>query len=157
AQQSVSHTHQVMERLDATLANSLELDLPLPDSASAKRDAQTIAKLDANLSEIQALTLDNPKQQRALSELDPLIHSPYALHLNSPAPPGTELATKSRDSLDQIRFVLLKMRQEEERLEGERLRTVRLESRMARFILAIGYTVALIALALTGLSVVREL
>jgi PAS domain S-box-containing protein len=49
------------------------------------------------------------------------------------------------------------MRQEEERLLRERLQTVQFESRMARLVLGIVYAVALAAVALTGVSVLREM
>jgi PAS domain S-box-containing protein len=49
------------------------------------------------------------------------------------------------------------MRQEEERLLRERLQTVHFESRMARLVLGMVYAVALAAVALTGVSVLREM
>jgi len=49
------------------------------------------------------------------------------------------------------------MRHEEERLEGERVEQLRVESRVARMVLGLGYTAALGVLALTGVSVWREM
>jgi PAS domain S-box-containing protein len=158
AQQSVSHTHDVLEKLDATLANSLELDPShLGTYANSRRDSETIGKLEARLSEIKALTADNPKQRRAIEQLVALVRARSSLHHTAQSSAKAEVEAQSRDLLDQIRLVLLGMRQEEERLEGERLQAVQVESRIARIILGIGYTVALLVLVVTGVSVFREM
>ena len=158
AQQWVSHTHDVMENLDATLANSLQLDAHrLGTAASSRHDSETIKRLEANLSEIKTLTTDNPKQQKAIEQLIALVRARSSLHEAARSPAKAEVVAQSRDLLDQIRFVLLLMRQEEGRLEGERLQAVQLESRMARIVQGIGYTAALLVLALTGVSVFREM
>ena len=47
AQQWVSHTHQVMEQLDSTLANSLELDAARHDSSAG--EDHDIGKADFHL------------------------------------------------------------------------------------------------------------
>jgi PAS domain S-box-containing protein len=158
AQQWVSHTHQVMERLDATLADSLELDLSRRGTeTSSPHDFQTIAKLEADLSDVRALTADNPRQQRAIEQLTSLVRNTSALQKSGELPLKTETVAQSRELLDQIRIVLLEMRQEEQRLERERLQTVQFESRLARIVLGIVSTVALVAIALTGVSVLREM
>ena len=54
-----------------------------------------------------------------------------------------ETPAKSLELLYQIRLVLPAMRQEEERLEGERLPTVQSESRTARVILDTAFAFAL--------------
>ncbi len=158
AQQWVSHTHDVMQNLDATLANSLQLDANhLGTEASSRRDSETTKKLEANLSEIKTLTSDNAKQQKAIEQLMALVRARSSLHEAVQSPAKAEVVAQSRDLLDQIRFVLLLMRQEEERLEGERLQAVQLKSRKARIVQGIGYTAALLVLALTGVSVFREM
>lgn len=156
AQQWLSHTHQVIEKLDATLANSLELDPSRADNETGSHhDSETIGKLEANLSDIRSFTADNAKQQAAIARLTWLVRARNALQTQLPG--KAETGTKSRDLLDQIRTVLLEMRQEEERLERERLQAVQSELRTARGILGVGYAVALVALALTGMSVLREM
>ena len=158
AQQWVSHTHDVMENLDATLANSLQLDANrLGREASSRHDSETIKRLEANLSAIKTLTTDNAKQQKAIEQLTALVRARSSLHEAARSPAKAEVVAQSRDLLDQIRFVLLLMRQEEGRLEGERLQAVQLESRMARIVQGIGYTAALLVLVLTGVSVFREM
>jgi len=158
ARQWLSHTHEVMEKLDATLANSLELDPSRAGTATdSQRDSQTIAQLEADISQIRSLTADNPRQQSAIGQLTSLVVARNALQLNRELPTRPASVARSRELLDQIRVVLLGMRQEEERLGSQRLQRVQLESRMARVILGIGYTVALVALSLTGVSVLREM
>jgi CHASE3 domain sensor protein len=154
AQQWVSHTHRVMEKLEATLANSLELDAAHAGNALAGPDSETVQELEANLADIKSLTADNRRQQDALRQLTSLVHARNAVHASSA---DATAAARSRELLDQIKRVLLGMRQEEEHLEGERIEQVRRESRMARTVLGIGYTTALVMLALTGVSVLREM
>jgi PAS domain S-box-containing protein len=156
AQRWVSHTHQVMEQLDLPLAASLELDAKqgTEGNANPQLNSQTAEKLEANLSAIKTLTADNPRQQAAVEQLANLVHARAALWLSAPTSPETP--AKSMELLDQIRLVLLAMRQEEERLEGERLRTVQSQSQTARVILGTGFAFALALLAFTGLSVLSE-
>ena len=154
AQRWVLHTHRVMEQLDLPLATSLELDAKQGAEGNANLNSQTAEKLEANLSAIKTLTADNPRQQAAVEQLANLVHARTALWLSAPTSPETP--AKSIELLDQIRLVLLAMRQEEERLEGERMRTVQSESRAARLILGTGFAFALAILAFTGLSVLSE-
>jgi CHASE3 domain sensor protein len=129
AQRWVLHTHRVMEQLDLPLATSLELDAKQGAEGNANLNSQTAEKLEANISAIKTLTADNPRQQAAVEQLANLVHARTALWLSAPTSPETP--AKSIELLDQIRLVLLAMRQEEERLEGERMRTVQSESRAA--------------------------
>jgi len=72
AQQWVSHTQQVMEKLDDTLTDSVNLHPRSGDvgaETSSQPDSKTLERLQANLSEIKSLTADNPRQQRALLRL----------------------------------------------------------------------------------------
>lgn len=156
AQLWVSHTHQVMEQLDSALATLLEMDAKQGAEGNARSqfNSQTAEKLESSLSAIKALTADNPRQQTAVEQLASLVRARSALWLSIPKSPETP--AKSSELLYQVRLVLLGMRQEEERLEGERLRTVRSKSRTARAILGIGFALALAILTYTGLSVLRE-
>ena len=155
ARQWVSHTYQVMGKLDVALASSVDLD-PTRSAPhkNSEHDSETIRTLQRSLSEIRALTTDNPRQQEMLQQLAGLVRDRNVLQKGGQTP---ETVTQSRQLLDQIHVVLLGMRQEEERLEGERLQAVQLESRTSRRFLAVGYVLALLVLALTGFSVLREI
>jgi PAS domain S-box-containing protein len=156
AQRWVSHTHKVMEQLDLALATSLELDAKqgADRNGNPQLHPQAVEKLGANLSAIKTLTADNPRQQRAVEQLADLLRARTALGQSAAKSPETP--AKSKELLDQVRLVLLGMRQEEERLEDERLRTLQSESRTARVILGTGFALAMAVLAFTGLSVLRE-
>src|SRR5215475_11852679 len=78
AQQWLSHTHQVMERLDATLADALELD-PSRTAANSPRALPAIARLEADIADVRTLTADNPRQQRATDRLTALVRARSAL------------------------------------------------------------------------------
>jgi PAS domain S-box-containing protein len=160
AQQWVSHTHQVMERLDDTLADSIALQARSTEAdaaASSQQNPKTIERLEAHLSEIKSLTADNPKQQKALERLAALVRTQSALQPGGEAPPAPDPVGKSRELLDEIRLVLLGMRQEEERLETGRLQAVESEKLTARAALAAGYILTIFVLVLAGLSVLREM
>jgi PAS domain-containing protein len=157
-QQWVSHTHQVMEKLDDTLTDSVNLHPRSGDVDSktgSRPDAKTLARLEASLSEIKSLTAD--RQQKALQPLSGLVRARSAVQPGGqlPASPGTAVQTK--EPLEEIRGVLLGMRQEEERLEGERLRTVGSRTRTARTVLGAGYILTLVMLTPAGLFVLREM
>jgi PAS domain S-box len=160
AQQWVSHTHQVMEKLDETLADSIDLQTRSTEAAAAASSQQhpkTIERLEAHLSEIKSLTADNPAQQKALERLAAMVRARSALQPGGEASRAPDRVGKSRDLLDEIRLVLLGMRREEERLETGRLQTVESEKLTARTALAAGYILTIFVLVLAGLSVLREM
>jgi CHASE3 domain sensor protein len=136
-----------MEELDDTLAASINLQArstAADAAASSQQNPKTLERLEAHLSEIKSLTADNPKQQRALERLAALVRARSALQPGGEAPSVPDSVGKSKDLLDQIRLVLLGMRQEEERLEAVRLQAVESEKRTARTALAAGYTLTII-------------
>lgn len=152
AQQWVSHTYEVMGKLDIALASSVDLDPTRSDSSTnSEHDAETVRTLEKSLAEIRTLTADNPEQQEMLQQLAGLVRDRNALQK------GGESGAQNRKLLDQIHVVLLRMRQQEELLESERLQAVQLESRISRRYLVAGYVLALVVLVLTGLSVLREM
>lgn len=160
AQQWVSHTHQVMEKLDNTLADTIELQTRSGGTDAAVRSQQnlkTMGKLEADFSEIKSLTGDNPRQQKALERLAALVRARSAFSPGGEAPSAPDSVDQSRDLLDEIRLALFEMRQEEERLEGERLQAVESEKQTARKALAAGYVLTLLVLVLAGISVLREM
>jgi len=160
AQQWVSHTHQVMEKLDNTLADFLELDSRSVDATmktSPPLVRSTLVRLESNISDIKSLTADNPRQQKALERLAALLRARNSLEPSDQRSPEPETVARSKVLLDEARFVLLGMRQDEERLEGERLLAVESEKRTARTMLGAGYLLTLGVLILTGSSVLREM
>jgi PAS domain S-box-containing protein len=155
ARQWVSHTYQVMGKLDIALTCSVDLDPTRYDpNMNSEHDSETITTLEKSLSEVRSLTADNPRQQQMLERLAGLVRDRNALEKSGQSP---ETVAKNRQLLDQIHVVLLRMRQEEERLEGERLQAVQQESRTSRTFLVAGYVLALLVFALTGYSVLREM
>jgi PAS domain S-box-containing protein len=149
-----------MEKLNDTLADSIDLQARSTEAdaaASLQQNPKTIERLEAHLSEIKSLTADNPKQQKALERLAALVRTQSALQPGGEAPPAPDPVGKSRELLDEIRLVLLAMRQEEERLETGRLQAVESEKLTARAALAAGYILTIFVLVLAGLSILREM
>jgi PAS domain S-box-containing protein len=163
-QQWVSHTHQVLENLDSTLAALLELNTDERSLALTRQDAylqscQHLQKeIESDLTDLKVLTADNPKQQSALVGFAGLVSKRLALTrdaLNQPS--GVDSLDSPRTALTaQMRSVLYEMRVEEEKLLGYRLREVAAGSRQMKIFLAVGYAFFLVLFSLTVYSIFRE-
>ena len=84
-QQWVAHTHQVLGKLDATLAALLELNADERGYTLTHQDAylqscqRLKTELDSKVAELKTLPADNPIQQSALARLTELVSSRLAL------------------------------------------------------------------------------
>src|SRR5262245_31476630 len=80
ARQWVSHTYEVMGKLDIALASSVDLDPTRSDAGTnSEHDSETIKTLEKSLAEIGTLTADNPQQQEMLQQLAGLVRDRNAL------------------------------------------------------------------------------
>ena len=164
-QQWVAHTHQVLGKLDATLAALLELNADERGYTLIHQDAylqscqRLKTELDSNVAELKTLTADNPIQQSALARLTELVSSRLALTRqletqtlgkDSFELPRTDLTTRTRS-------ILSDMRAEEERLLAQRLQRVAAANHRMKTILAVGYGFFLALFMLTVYSIFREI
>ncbi|HVO56433.1 MAG TPA: PAS domain S-box protein [Dongiaceae bacterium] len=155
-QQWVSHTHQVLEKLDSVLALVLELDSAQNRYLLSKQEAdyETCLRLatvvEASLHELGTLTSDNPEQQATLSDLTAMMRLRTSLATGNPQAAGAkEIASGDGAALSQqIRGLLLTMRTREERLMGIRLRHADFNTRRMKTILEAGYAISLLLFAI---------
>src|SRR6266571_2672469 len=164
-QQWVEHTHQVLEKLDSTLASLLELNAEersfalTHDSTDLQSSRHLKGAIDSNLKLIKTLTADNPRQQVAYARLVDLVGARVALIEQAETQSSSdENLEKPRNELTgQIRAVLLDMRMEEEKLLGKRLQEAAAGNRQMKAILDVGYAFSLLLFGLTVYAIFREI
>ena len=164
-QQWVEHTHQVLEKLDSTLASLLELNAEergfalTHDSTHLQSSRHLKGAIDSNLKLIKTLTADNPRQQVAYARLVDLVGARVALIEQAETQSSSdENLEKPRNELTgQIRAVLLDMRMEEEKLLGKRLQEAAAGNRQMKAILDVGYAFSLLLFGLTVYAIFREI
>jgi len=164
-QKWVAHTQQVLEQLDAALAASTQLNdderpfLTSPEGTYPESAQRGASALQSHIAQIKALTADNPKQQAAQARLAELVNARISLAetLGTQSGPTVTLEESRRQLMTQIRSVFLEMRSEEERLLRERLQRATGKARQMQAILAFGYALSLLLLAVTVYSILREI
>jgi len=164
-QKSVEHTHLVLEKIDSVSSGLVEQEngqraYPITKDNSFLRSYDAgLANLRQNLADLRKLTSDNPKQQAALDRLDPLVASRLALFKAYRQGIVTQDKQEIDDKqlMDEIRAVFLQMRQEEQNLLSKRLEAAESSSRRSKFIIASGYSLSFLLLALAGLVVQSEI
>lgn len=164
-QKWVEHTHLVLERLD-----SVQVDLV--DQESGQRgfaltgDRSFLEPYDRNrvqlqedLTDLRRLTSDNPKQQRALDRLEPLVKARLAVFQGQDSDDGAQRsrAVAGKDFMDQIRTLLQGMQEEEQNLLEHRLESARVTSRRMKAIIGTGAALALLLLFVAGFVVQSEI
>ena len=170
--QWVTHTHLVMEMLDALqihltdaetgergyIITGLESYLPPYDQASTR--------VLQNLRTVRELTVDNPVQQRSLDRLEPLVgkrlaelHERIDVRRSKGLVAGAAVVAEgSRDPImDQIRGLLASMRGEEDRLLVGRSSELETSSLRTRVVLAIGEVLGFVFLAVAGFVIQQEM
>ena len=162
--QWVEHTHQVLQKLDSTLALLLELNTDERGFTLTHQDyylqaSQLLAgTIRLNLAEIKILTADNARQQSAQSRLSELLEKRLALVQQGEIRQEDVEGFESRSQLTaQVRNILLEMRTEEEKLLEQRLREAESGSRQIKVILGLGYAFSLLLFALTVYSIFAEI
>jgi PAS domain S-box-containing protein len=164
-QRWVEHTHLVLEKIASVSSGLVEQENAQRGYTITKDDSflqsygARLGDLPKNLADLRDLTSDNPKQQAALDRLDPLIASRLALfkaHRKETVSQDKQ-EIDGRQLMDEIRAVFLQMRQEEQTLLSKRLEAAESSSRRSKFIIAGGYALCFLLLALAGLVVQSEI
>ncbi len=168
----VSHTHEVLTALEATssavhLARSSQQELLLTHAgklAAEFRNAQ--AKAKTGLGRVRSLTADNPRQQRRLDRLAPLLEQALATqaeHILAARTNGRNAAleytlTAGRDErqMQQIEICLREMKQEEESLLKGRAHFSQLASQLAVAVAGAGTLMSALFLGLCSLWIARD-
>jgi signal transduction histidine kinase len=169
----VNHTHLVLEKLDAVLANLLDAETGqrgyIITSEETYLEPYYYARehVHQNVAELRGLTADNPSQQRTLNHLEPLTSTMLsALQDRVEIRKQKGLAAAAEEvregsaklHMDEIRGLIGEMRLEENRLL--KLRTEEAadaSSRTARIVIVTGAALAVAFLCLAGVVVWKEM
>jgi signal transduction histidine kinase len=160
----VSHTHETLNELEATLS-------ALKDAETGQRGylltgeesylapyRSAAAEVQGHLDLLRAQTADNPRQQRRLAELRPQIAAKLAelrqtidlfQHSGPDAARALVLTGRGQRTMDSIRWIIAQMTAEETALLGERSRSARASGRTVLWTLSIA-SLLLIALILAA-------
>jgi PAS domain S-box-containing protein len=171
-QRWVAHTHLVLENLDAMLAdlsdeetNQRAFILTADGSYLPSHEAAS-QRLERDIDEVRSLTIDNPKQQRSLTQLDPLIASRLAelqegiaLRQEQGMAAAASMVREGggKHTMDQLRKLVAEMKGEEQRLLRQRLEAAEVSSRRTKTLIVVGNAVALLFLFSAGLVIFQEM
>jgi signal transduction histidine kinase len=168
----VTHSHQVLERLDAVLANMLDIEtgergyIITGEGSYLEPYKEALDRVHQNLKDVRELTVDNSVQRRTLDRLEPIISEKLGT-----AQDQIEIRTQvglvsgiesvraglGKKFMDQIREQLTEMKQEENRLLKLRMEETAKSSRIARTVMVTGEVLAVAFLCLAGIVVGQEM
>ncbi|MDB6109445.1 MAG: Multi-sensor signal transduction histidine kinase [Pedosphaera sp.] len=135
ASESVNHTREVLENLEALLSDISDAEVGQRGYVITGRESfltpyhAALTEVDFHTERIRALTSDNPAQQARLARLQPLVDSKLAIvkkNISLRATEGFEAAQNSiateagKRVMDGIRRIIGEMRTEEEQLLQKR-------------------------------------
>src|SRR5690242_13498874 len=168
----VTHTHLVLEKLDA-------LQIHLTDAETGERGyiltglesylppyQDAYALVEQSLHSLRELTADNPVQQHSLDGLEPLVGARLGelqdrIGLRKKAglaASAAAVAGGAREPLmDEIRVLIATMKQEEDRLLVQRSSGSQASSRRTTVILVIGDALGFLFLSVAGLVIQQEM
>jgi len=171
-QRWVAHTHLVLENLDAMLADLTDEEanqrafIITGDGSYIPPHESASQRLQRDMDDVRRLTIDNPKQQRSLTQLDPLIatrlaelQEGIALRQEQGQPAAESMVPhgRGRQPMDQLRTLIAEMKEEEQRLLRQRLETAEISSRRTKTLIVVGNAVALLFLFTAGLVIFQEM
>jgi PAS domain S-box-containing protein len=160
----VEHTHLVLEKVDSVLADLVDQETGQREYTITRNDSfpqpyyTGLANLRQNLADLRKFTADNPKQQAACTRLELLVSSRLELFGESSKSSDAQkmLEVAGQNLMDQIRAVLLGMKQEEQSLLGKRLAAAGASSRRMKLVLVTGYILSFFLLAFAFLAIYNE-
>jgi PAS domain S-box-containing protein len=161
-QKWVPHTHQVMETFDATIADLARAEIDRRDYLISRQDSYLNSarsdgrRVNENVQALRRLTTDNPKQQRSLDELEPLITAQIedlerpSIDTRSGAGSAEASAHLTETLLDvgkymgRIQDLISAMRSEEQRLLAQRTEAAAVSSRNMKTVIILGNVLGLV-------------
>ena len=168
----VVHTYQVMAQLDGILQGMTDAEtgergyILTGDDSYLAPYQRGLTEVRDNIAAVRRLTSDNPKQQRSLDSLEPVIAERLReLHERIQVRRDTGLAAGAaavregagKEYMNQVRASLGGMKTEEERLLALRSTELDASSQKTRTALVFGESLALFFLAIAGLVVHSEM
>ncbi len=168
----VMHTRQVLEKLEAVLADLLNVETGARgyalggDESYLEPYTTGLEQVHQDESQLRELTSDNPVQQHSLDLLDPLIEKRLELAqtlIKARANKGvatiaaSTLLDSGKVTMDQVRVRLAEMKGEENRLLKSRTEEAIRSSRSTRILIAFGGSLAVGILCFSGIVVGQEM
>lgn len=168
----VTHTNQVMERLDAVLADATQAEsaqrgyIITGDQGYLEPFRNAVELANQEEQQVRAMTVDNAAQQRAMDGLERLLAEKFdgleqAIETRQAGGLAAASVAVSRVSdgprTEQIRLAIASMREEEERLLAQRSKVWEDSRRVTRGLIFGGNGLALLFLILAGVTVQQEM
>jgi signal transduction histidine kinase len=168
----VTHTHLVLEKLDAVLTDLLDAETGQRGYIITGEDTYLEPYNDArqhvhqDVADLRALTSDNPIQQRAMDRLEPLVETMLSAlqerieirRQNGLVAAAEEVRRGSvKLHMDEIRNVFGEMRQEENGLLKTRSTEADASSRTTKIVIVTGEALAIAFLCLAGIIAAQEI
>jgi PAS domain S-box-containing protein len=166
------HSHEVLRTLDETSARLLDAEsgqrgfLLTGDEAYLEPYRQAIKNLDDLMSQLKALTSDDPHQQKRLKALEPLIEKKLAIlqsTIDLRKKEGFEAANKvviegrGKEWMEQIRIVLAGMIDEEDNRRTVRTQEMKTVLAGMSRLVVVGNLLSLLLLSLVFVALLLEL
>ncbi|HEY2647327.1 MAG TPA: CHASE3 domain-containing protein [Candidatus Acidoferrales bacterium] len=170
--QWVTHTHQVLEELDAVFTDLLDSEssargyVLTEDTSYIQPYNEALNHVRQHLRDVRELTADNKTQQRALDVLEPLVlgrldafGDPIEASKKGGLNAGAELVRtrRGKELMDQVRRQLLAMKLEETRLLILRTDEAAISTRNTRMTIVAGESLAIAFLCFAGIVVGLEM
>jgi signal transduction histidine kinase len=167
----VLHTHLVLEKLQAVLADITEAEtgqrgyMLTGQERNLEPYRTGLNQARQDLTELRRLTSDNPVQQDAIKRFEPLIAARIAgfsdrieIRKRSGLVAGAEAltATDGEELMAQIRTLIAEMRRTEEQLLARRLEIATASTRRMKIVIVLGNALAIVFLSMAGLVIHRE-
>lgn len=161
----VTHTHLVLEKIDAVLTELLNAETGQRGYVITGEESYlgpyhtSVAHIHQTLKELRELTGDNATQQRRLDSLEPLTTARLAVledRIQIRKQEGVASAAQAirrgsgKELMDKIREGLREMRSEEQRLLQQRSEVADASSKKTRFVLGAAYVTAFLLLLGAG-------
>ncbi len=168
----VTHTHLVLEKLDAIVADLLDAETDQRGYILTGEEAYLEPYNDArkhvrqNVDDLRALTMDNPVQQRALDRLEPLLattltalQEPIEIRKRNGLEAAAERVrqSSSKTQMDDTRALLGAMTQEEDSLLKARSEVALASARISRVEIVAAEALAVTFFCLAGVLVWKEI
>lgn len=170
--QWVTHTHRVLEQVDAVVADLLNAEtgergfILTGETSFLGPYTGAIAHVYEDVAELRRLTSDNPTQRQAMDRMEPLIserlnmlRDRIEVRRKEGLVPGAEIVRQGagKQYMDEIRVQLDGMKQEENRLLILRTEEAVRSSRNTRMVIVSGEILAVAFLCLAGIVVGQEI
>jgi signal transduction histidine kinase len=167
----VTHTHLVIERLQAVLIDIIQAETSQRGYMLTGQEKYfepyqgSIDQVDRDIEEVRRLTSDNPRQQKAVSGLKPLVEARLALLVErmeirkrSGLIGGAEAAANgnTEELMNEIRDRISQMRSTEGRLLEIRLEAAADGTQKMKAVIVLGNALAILILSVAGFVIHRQ-